>query len=173
MLGNIGTSEFILIAVVALIIFGPAKLPELGRSLGKTIREFKQGARDLLSDEPVKAERKDVTPPASSSAQTPEAAEGERQAAAASAQQAVETAAEQAVQEGTLAQSAQTPPASAANSAPETVAGSDAGDRLPEAAVPPVPDPVGGMTPLQDAPSSSGGGEAGRAARSNPRRLPD
>ncbi|MFN0225251.1 MULTISPECIES: twin-arginine translocase TatA/TatE family subunit [Paenibacillus] len=62
MLGNIGISEFLLIAVIALLLFGPSKLPELGRALGKTIREFKQGTRELLGDDPEPAPRKDVTP---------------------------------------------------------------------------------------------------------------
>lgn len=65
MFGNIGFSELLLIGLIALILFGPHKLPELGRSLGRMVREFKQGARDLLSDdEPARPERKDVTPPA-------------------------------------------------------------------------------------------------------------
>ena len=63
MFGNIGFGELLLIGLLALILFGPNKLPELGRSLGKTIREFKQGARDLLGDEPeAPRARKDVTP---------------------------------------------------------------------------------------------------------------
>jgi sec-independent protein translocase protein TatA len=55
--GRPGVWEIVLILVVALIIFGPAKLPELGRSIGKGIREFKQATKDLgrsmaLDDEP-------------------------------------------------------------------------------------------------------------------------
>jgi len=65
--GNLGFSEILLIAVIALLLFGPNKLPELGRSLGRTLREFKQGTRELLSDEePVPPGRKDVTPANSS-----------------------------------------------------------------------------------------------------------
>lgn len=67
MFGNLGFSEILLIAVIALLLFGPNKLPELGRSLGRTLREFKQGTRELLEDDPRTAERKDVTPPNSSS----------------------------------------------------------------------------------------------------------
>ena len=39
---GIGAGEFILIMIVGLIVFGPSKLPEIGRSLGKMIREFKK-----------------------------------------------------------------------------------------------------------------------------------
>lgn len=45
MLGNIGIPELILILVVALVIFGPGKLPEVGRSLGKSIGEFKEALK--------------------------------------------------------------------------------------------------------------------------------
>ena len=46
---NIGTPELIVIFVLALIFFGPQKLPEIGRSLGKTLRELKKASRDLSS----------------------------------------------------------------------------------------------------------------------------
>ncbi|AEI39215.1 twin-arginine translocase TatA/TatE family subunit [Paenibacillus mucilaginosus] len=75
MFGNIGITEFLLIAVIALLLFGPKKLPELGRALGRTLREFKQGTRELMNDEPDAAPpRKDVTPqepPAAVPAQAP------------------------------------------------------------------------------------------------------
>ncbi len=47
-------THLILIAVVALLIFGPSRLPEIGRSLGKTIREFQSATKEAtagLSDE--------------------------------------------------------------------------------------------------------------------------
>jgi len=47
MLGSIGMPELILIFVVALLVFGPKKLPELGRSLGKGLAEFKKASDDL------------------------------------------------------------------------------------------------------------------------------
>ncbi|MGG1575005.1 twin-arginine translocase TatA/TatE family subunit [Fictibacillus sp. NRS-1165] len=49
MLQNIGIPGLIIILVIALIIFGPAKLPEIGRAFGNTLREFKNSAKDLVS----------------------------------------------------------------------------------------------------------------------------
>ena len=49
MLGSIGMPEMIIILVIALIVFGPRKLPELGRSLGKSINEFKKASNELRS----------------------------------------------------------------------------------------------------------------------------
>ncbi len=51
MLGNIGLPTLILIVIVALLVFGPNKLPELGRAFGKTLREFKKGAKEMLDEE--------------------------------------------------------------------------------------------------------------------------
>lgn len=42
--------EILVILVVALLIFGPKKLPELGRSLGQSIREFKRGAQEIREE---------------------------------------------------------------------------------------------------------------------------
>jgi sec-independent protein translocase protein TatA len=49
MFGSLGMPELIVIFVIALIVFGPRKLPELGRSLGRGIAEFKKGTHDLHS----------------------------------------------------------------------------------------------------------------------------
>jgi sec-independent protein translocase protein TatA len=49
MFGSIGMPELIIILVIALIIFGPRKLPELGRSLGRSIGEFKRASNELRS----------------------------------------------------------------------------------------------------------------------------
>mgnify|MGYP001285322560 FL=1 len=60
-IGQIGTTGFLLIIIVALLLFGPSKLPELGRAFGRTLREFKNGARDLIgNDDDASAERKEV-----------------------------------------------------------------------------------------------------------------
>ena len=50
MLQNIGVPGLVLILVLALIIFGPKKLPELGRAVGQTLGEFKKSAKELTSD---------------------------------------------------------------------------------------------------------------------------
>ncbi|WP_379154591.1 twin-arginine translocase TatA/TatE family subunit [Paenibacillus sp. sgz5001063] len=55
MLSGIGAPGIILLVILALLLFGPNKLPELGRAVGRTFREFKDGAREIISDpEPVK-----------------------------------------------------------------------------------------------------------------------
>ena len=62
MFGSIGMPEMIIILVIALIIFGPRKLPELGRSLGRSINEFKKASNELrstLEDEIRVEERKE------------------------------------------------------------------------------------------------------------------
>ena len=49
MFGSIGMPELVIILVIALIIFGPRKLPELGRSLGRSLGEFKKASNELRS----------------------------------------------------------------------------------------------------------------------------
>jgi sec-independent protein translocase protein TatA len=55
-MGSVGMPELIVVLVIALIVFGPKKLPEIGRGVGSAIREFKKASRDLMShlemDEP-------------------------------------------------------------------------------------------------------------------------
>jgi TatA/E family protein of Tat protein translocase len=48
-MGQLGFSEMLVIFVVALLVFGPKKLPELGKSLGKGIREFRKATNELKS----------------------------------------------------------------------------------------------------------------------------
>jgi len=46
-MGPIGIQEMILILVIALVIFGPKRLPELGRSIGKTLAEFRRASNEI------------------------------------------------------------------------------------------------------------------------------
>jgi sec-independent protein translocase protein TatA len=47
MFGTVGVSEMAVIFIVALVLFGPKKLPELGRTIGKAITEFRRASNDL------------------------------------------------------------------------------------------------------------------------------
>ena len=49
-LGNLGTGEIIIIALVVLLLFGGKKIPELMRGLGKGVRSFKEGVNDIQKD---------------------------------------------------------------------------------------------------------------------------
>ncbi|HVB37539.1 MAG TPA: twin-arginine translocase TatA/TatE family subunit [Vicinamibacterales bacterium] len=71
-MGSIGMGEMIVIFIIALIIFGPRKLPELGRALGKGINEFKKASNDLRStiEEEIRADAQ-KTPSASASEASP------------------------------------------------------------------------------------------------------
>lgn len=50
-MGPIGASSLLLIALIALLLFGPNKLPELGKAIGKTLREFKHATKGLTDDD--------------------------------------------------------------------------------------------------------------------------
>jgi sec-independent protein translocase protein TatA len=68
MLGNIGPLEIIVVLIIALIVFGPKRLPELGNSLGRGIREFRNTVTGDKSDDDdddsdVKAIRASTPPP--------------------------------------------------------------------------------------------------------------
>jgi len=82
MLGSIGMPELIIIFVIALIIFGPRKLPELGRSLGKSLAEFKRASNELRNTleeeirlEEQKPEPKPKTEPSKTAEASPESTE--------------------------------------------------------------------------------------------------
>jgi TatA/E family protein of Tat protein translocase len=68
MFGSIGMPELIIILTIALIIFGPRKLPELGRSLGKSLGEFKRASNELRNtlDEEIRIEEQKSTERAAS-----------------------------------------------------------------------------------------------------------
>lgn len=72
MFGNIGFPELLIILIIALLIFGPKKLPEVGRNIGRAIKEFRRASDELKEkiENEIKAEdlrdlqeelRKDVT----------------------------------------------------------------------------------------------------------------
>ncbi|TMV48998.1 twin-arginine translocase TatA/TatE family subunit [Paenibacillus mesophilus] len=50
MFNNIGVSGLIIILAIALVVFGPAKLPQLGRAFGDTLREFRNSTRGIVDD---------------------------------------------------------------------------------------------------------------------------
>jgi len=62
-MGPLGFPELIIIFVVALIVFGPRKLPELGRSLGKGLSEFKRASNELRTtlDDEIRNEDRQIT----------------------------------------------------------------------------------------------------------------
>lgn len=65
MFGSIGMPELILIFIVALIVVGPRKLPELGRTLGRSLSEFKRASHELRStlEEEIKLEERRASAP--------------------------------------------------------------------------------------------------------------
>lgn len=70
MFGPIGVWEMVIILVIALIVFGPRKLPELGRSLGKSLGEFKRASNELRNtlDEEIRVEER--RPPKAATSKT-------------------------------------------------------------------------------------------------------
>lgn len=72
-MGPIGWPELIILLVVVLIIFGPGKLPDIGKAVGKGIKEFRRASNDI--EEGLRGETKSTPPPSppasSSSTSTP------------------------------------------------------------------------------------------------------
>ncbi len=67
MFGNIGPFELILVLVIALVLFGPGKLPEVGKAIGKTIGEFKgalKKAEDVVKKDLDEEDKNDEIPKA-------------------------------------------------------------------------------------------------------------
>ena len=64
MLGSLGAPEILVIFIVALLVFGPSKLPEFGKSLGEAIRGFKkaltENEKTSVDDAPVKVKSEEV-----------------------------------------------------------------------------------------------------------------
>jgi sec-independent protein translocase protein TatA len=83
---NIGPMEVIIIFVVALLVFGPAKLPEIGRQVGRAVREFRKFQssfqdefsefRNVFEEPPPAVPKSPVTPSAEQAAQPAQAASG-------------------------------------------------------------------------------------------------
>jgi len=63
-MGSLGVPEMIIIFVVALIVFGPKKLPELGKSLGKGLAEFRRASNELKSTIEEEVRAIEAEPPA-------------------------------------------------------------------------------------------------------------
>ncbi|MGH7354309.1 MAG: twin-arginine translocase TatA/TatE family subunit [Candidatus Rokuibacteriota bacterium] len=56
---GLGTQELLIILVIVLVLFGASRLPDLARSLGGSLKEFKKGMNDVTKDEPTAAAKKD------------------------------------------------------------------------------------------------------------------
>ena len=64
-MGSLGMPEILLILVIALIVFGPRKLPELGKSLGQSLAQFRRASEDFKRqwEDEVDLERRRIEPP--------------------------------------------------------------------------------------------------------------
>jgi TatA/E family protein of Tat protein translocase len=64
-MGSLGMPEILLILVIALIVFGPRKLPELGKSLGQSLAQFRRASEDFKRqwEDEVDLERRRIPPP--------------------------------------------------------------------------------------------------------------
>ena len=58
---SLGFPELMIILVIALVIFGPGKLPSLGKSVGETIKEFKKASSELMGNSKTEDKTEDVT----------------------------------------------------------------------------------------------------------------
>ncbi|MFC4811312.1 twin-arginine translocase TatA/TatE family subunit [Paenibacillus sp. GCM10023250] len=60
MFNNVGISGLIIILAIALIVFGPAKLPQLGRAFGDTLREFRNSTKGIIIDDATEEQQQPV-----------------------------------------------------------------------------------------------------------------
>lgn len=60
LLGRFGVTELIIILVIALLIFGPSRLPDLGKAIGRTIQNFKRASSEDDEAKDVKDDRKEA-----------------------------------------------------------------------------------------------------------------
>jgi TatA/E family protein of Tat protein translocase len=72
MFGNLGMTELIFILVIALIIFGPRKLPQLGRTLGESLAQFRRASEDFKRswEQEIVVEEKNLLAPSPTSSTT-------------------------------------------------------------------------------------------------------
>lgn len=71
MFGSMGVQEIIFILVIALLVFGPKRLPELGRSLGKALTDFRRASMDVKTSIENEIRKIDEPPPAAAPALQP------------------------------------------------------------------------------------------------------
>ena len=62
-MSSIGWQEIVIVLFIALLVFGPRKLPEMGRSLGKGIREFRKASREIQDDNDTETKKIDSKTP--------------------------------------------------------------------------------------------------------------
>ena len=76
-MGSLGMPEILLILVIALIVFGPRKLPELGKSLGQSLAQFRRASEDFKRqwEDEVDLERRRIPPPPTTAAEPSSVAE--------------------------------------------------------------------------------------------------
>jgi TatA/E family protein of Tat protein translocase len=123
MIGTLGGPEIFLILILALIFFGPRKLPEIGKSIGSMLVEFRRASNDFKRtvEQEVEAEKKAITPPAApiqspvaASASVAQTAPRALDAAVRSAGSATGASLEQGAEEARSVSETEVPPAPAA-----------------------------------------------------------
>ena len=110
-MGNLGSSELLLILVLALLLLGPRRLPEVGASLGRMLRRFRQASRDLRTEMDVDRVLRldDEPPPAPEAPAATEPRRSKPQAPAVQAAADPTSAAESATDTSTAADPARAP----------------------------------------------------------------